>query len=185
MTLRTRSAPVRRLAAAFAALATALSPALAIGAPAASDAAGGLSDNSSAREVLLALQQMHLTVCATRVQQAMTFIFDGQPARFIAQPLGPDSDRWPAVFVIESADPAGGHTRFSTLMISPGCAGLYEQMIYWSQPCAAVKASVFGKFTGEHVLLRETKVSDDGPALQVYLTPAGAGCVSIKKELFR
>jgi hypothetical protein len=33
--------------------------------------------------------------------------------------------------------------------------------------------------------MRDVKVSDDGPALQVYLMPAGAGCVSVKKELFR
>ena len=149
------------------------------------DAAGGMSADSPDHDVLLALQQMHLTVCAPKVQQAMNFIFDGQPARFVAQPLGPDSDRWPTVFVIESADPAGGHTRLSTLTVSPGCAGMYEQVIYWTQPCASIKTSVFAKFNGEHVLMRDVKVSDDGPALQVYLSPAGSGCVSVKKELFR
>ena len=154
-------------------------------APQDSSAAEGMTTNSPGQEVLLAMQQMHLTACAQRVQQAMNFLFEGQPARFVAQPLGPDSDRWPTVFVVESADPAGGHTRLSTLTISPGCAGMYEQVIYWSEPCAAVKSSVCGKFAGEHVMLRDVKVSDDGPALQVYLTPAGAGCVSVKKELFR
>jgi hypothetical protein len=144
-----------------------------------------MTDNGPNQELLVAMQQMHLTTCAERVQQAMNFLFDGQPAKFVAQPLGPDSDRWPTVFVIESADPAGGHTRLSTLTVAPDCAGQYEQVIYWSQPCAAVKASVFAKFTGEHPLMREVNVSDDGPALQVYLTPAGPGCVSVKKELFR
>ena len=149
------------------------------------NAAAGMSESGPGQELLVAMQQMHLTTCAQRVQQAMTFLFDGQPAKFVAQPLGPDSDRWPTVFVIESADPAGGHTRLSTLTIAPDCAGQYEQVIYWSQPCSAVKASVFAKFTGEHPLMRDVKVSDDGPALQVYLTPAGPGCVSVKKELFR
>ncbi len=154
--------------------------------PAQDESAGeGMTSNSPGQEVLIAMQQMHLTVCAQRVQQAMNFLFDGQPARFVAQPLGPDSDRWPTVFMVESADPAGGHTRLSTLMISPGCAGMYEQIIYWSEPCSSVKASVFAKYTGEHAMLREVKVSDSGPALQVYLTPAGSGCLSVKKELFR
>ena len=148
-------------------------------------AAAGMSDASPDLEVLQAMQQMHLTACAQRVQAAMSFLFDGQPARFVAQPLGPDSDRWPTVFIIESADPAGGHTRLSTLTVAPDCAGLYEQVIYWSEPCSTVKTSVFAKFTGEHAMMREVKVSDDGPALQVYLMPAGAGCVSVKKELFR
>ena len=115
----------------------------------------------------------------------MTFLFDGQPARFIAEPLGADFDRWPAVFVIETAAPNGGHSRFSTLMISPGCAGMYEQVIYWSQPCATVRSTVFGKFTGDRVLLKDVHIGADGPALEVYLTAAGAGCLSVKKELFR
>jgi hypothetical protein len=128
---------------------------------------------------------MHLTVCAQKVQQVMTFLFDSQPARFIAEPLGTDSDRWPAVFVIETAAPDGGHVRFSTLMISPGCAGMYEQVIYWSQPCATVRSTVFGKFTGDRVLMKDIRIAENGPALEVYLTPAGAGCLSVKKELFR
>ena len=147
--------------------------------------ARGLRDASPSQQVAQALQQLHMTACAGTVQQVTNFLFEGQDANFIAQPLGPDSDRWPTVFVIESADPAGGHNRFATLMISPNCSGMYEQTIYWPQPCASVKASVFAKFTGEHPLLRDVRVADAGPALQVYLTPAGTGCISVKKELFR
>ena len=87
--------------------------------------------------------------------------------------------------MIESADPAGGRTRMSTLMVTPTCAGMYEQIIYWSLPCETVRTTTFAKFTGEHALLRNVRVSDAGPALQVYLTPAGSGCISVKKELFR
>ncbi len=147
--------------------------------------ARGMSDSNPSQQVARALQAMHLTACAGAVQQATDFLFEGQEANFIAQPLGPDADRWPTVFVIESADPAGGRDRFATLMVSPNCSGMYEQTIYWPQPCSVVKSTVFAKFTGEHPLLKEVQVSDSGPALQVYLTPAGAGCVSIKKELFR
>jgi hypothetical protein len=155
--------------------------------PHAADAAvaRGMSEASPSQQVARALQQMHLTACAAAVQQATDFLFEGQDASFTAQPLGPDADRWPTVFVIESADPAGGHSRFATLMVSPNCSGMYEQVIYWPQPCGVVKSTVFAKYTGEHVLLSEVHVSDAGPALQVYLTPAGTGCVSIKKELFR
>jgi len=184
---------VRRLAAVAASLGLALSPAATMAqraerAPTIADAgvSNGLNDNSVAmKELLQDLQQMHLTVCAAKVSQAMGFIFDGQEARFEAEPFGQDSDRWPAVFIIESAAPNGGHTRLSTLMISPGCAGMYEQVIYWPSPCDVVHQTVFPKFTGEHVMLREVKVSNNGPALELFLTPAGSGCVSVKKELFR
>jgi hypothetical protein len=146
--------------------------------------ARGMGDSNPSQQITRALQAMHLTACAGAVQQVTDFLFEGQDANFIAQPLGPDADRWPTVFVIESADPAGGHNRLATLMISPNCSGMYQQTLYWPQPCAVVKSTVFAKYTGEHPLLREVKVSDAGPALQVYLTPAGTGCVSVKKELF-
>jgi hypothetical protein len=157
-------------------------------APPPADAAvsSGMNDAANpSHELLLDLQQMHLTNCAASVQQAMSFLFEGRQAHFIAQPLGPDSDRWPAVFVVESAPPGGGHSHLATLMIAPNCSGMYEQVIYWSQPCDVVKSTIFAKFTGEHVLTRDVKVSDSGPAIELYLTPAGSGCVSVKKELFR
>ena len=145
----------------------------------------GMNADGPSQEAARAMQQVHLTACRAQVQKAMDFIFEGQAAKFIAQPLGPDADRWPTVFVIESADPAGGHTRLSTLMVAPGCAGMYEQVIYWSQPCAAIRRSVFAAYTGDRTLLRDVTVSDSGVALQVYLTAAGTGCLSVKKELFR
>jgi hypothetical protein len=154
--------------------------------PADAEISGGMNDNANpSHELLLDLQQMHLTHCVASVQQAMTFLFEGQPSHFEAEPLGPDSDRWPAVFVIETVPPAGGHTHLSTLMVTPNCSGMYQQVVYWSQPCDIVKSTVFAKYTGTRVLTRDVKVSASGPALEVYLSPAGTGCVSVKKELFR
>jgi hypothetical protein len=156
-------------------------------APAAdAEISGGMNDNANpSHELLLDLQQMHLTNCAASVQQAMSFLFEGQPSHFEAEPLGADSDRAPAVFVVETVPPAGGHVHLSTLMVTPNCSGMYEQVVYWTQPCDVVKTTVFAKYTGEHVLTRDVKVSASGPALEVYLTPAATGCVSVKKELFR
>ena len=119
------------------------------------------------------------------MQRVTDYLFDRQDAKTVAQPLGLDADRWPTVFTIESGDSTGGgHDRFAILTIAPNCSGMYQQTIYWPTPCALVKSTMFGKFSGEHPLLRDVKVADDGPALQVYLMPAGTGCVSIKKELF-
>ena len=166
--------------------AAAAKPAASMGSPRASAAvARGMGDTNPTQQVLQAMSAMHLTACAGTVQQATNFLFEGQDANFVAQPLGPDADRWPTVFVVESADPAGsGHNRFATLVVAPNCSGMYEQTIYWPQPCALIKSTVFAKFSGEHALLSDVKVSDSGPALQVFLMPAGAGCVAVKKELF-
>ncbi len=148
------------------------------------DVARGLDDVTPSQKVVQALQAMHMVECAATVQRITDFLFAGQDANFVAQPLGPDNVRWPTVFAIESADPAGGHSRFALLMIAGNCSGMYEQTLYWPNPCNVVKSQVFGKYTGEHPLLRDYRSSADGPAREVFLTPAGPGCISIKKELF-
>ena len=120
-----------------------------------SDVARGLDDVSTSQKVVQALQAMHMVDCAATVQRITDFLFAGQEANFVAQPLGPDNIRWPTVFAIESADPAGGHTRFALLMIAGNCSGMYEQTLYWHNPCNVVKAQVFGKYTDEHPRWRD------------------------------
>ena len=146
---------------------------------------GGAAQTPSQR-LAAALAQIGLTTCAAAAQRAADFLFEDGEANFTVQPLGADANRWPTVIVIEGAHPAMGRTRLSTLTVSPGptCSGLYEQVIYWDMPCAKLKASVFSGFSAPRTLLRNVEVSELNPGLQLYLTPAGAGCISVKKELF-
>jgi hypothetical protein len=133
-----------------------------------------------------ALSQIGITACAGAVQRAAGFLFEDGEANFSIQPLGPDANRWPTVIVIESAHATMGRTRLTTLTVSPGpgCSGFYEQVIYWPQPCDELKKSVFAAFQPPHPLLRDVEVSELSPAVQLYLIPAGAGCTSVKKEMF-
>ncbi len=146
---------------------------------------GGQTQTPSQR-LAAALAQIGLTTCAAATQRAADFLFEDGEANFTVQPLGPDANRWPTVIVIEGAHQAMGTTRLSTLTVSPGptCAGFYEQVIYWAMPCDKLRASVFAAFGPPRVILRNVQVSELNPALQLYLTPAGAGCTSVKKELF-
>ncbi len=157
-------------------------------APGPGGVAAGMGDaiQSPGDRLTAALGQIGLTSCAGAVQRAAGFLFEDGQANFTVQPLGPDANRWPTVIVIEGAHPAMGTTRLSTLTVTPGptCSGFYEQVIYWPKPCAELKKTVFAAFTGEHPLLRNVTVSELNPALQVYLTPAGPGCLSVKKEMF-
>ena len=149
------------------------------------DAARGLNDPSTpSQKIQDALTQIHMTDCAPAVQRITDFLFEGQDANFIAQPLGPDTIRWPTVFSMEVADPSGGHSHFAILVISGNCSGMYEETRYWPQPCSIVKSLVFSKYVGDQLLQSQVRVSSDGPARQVFLTPAGQGCLSVKKELF-
>ena len=147
----------------------------------------GAPPPSPAERLSAALAQIGLTTCAGAVQRAAGFLFEDGEANFTVQPLGPDSNRWPTVIMIEGAHAAQGRTRLSTLTVMPGptCAGFYEQVIDWEIPCDKLKATVFAAFSVPHPLLKRVQVSELNPALQLYLMPFGAaGCTSVKKELF-
>lgn len=141
---------------------------------------------SPAARLSVALGQIGLGACAGAVERAANFLFEDGDASFTVQPLGPDANRWPTVIVIEGAHAALGRTRLSTLTVSPGptCSGFYEQVIYWPMSCERLKATVFASFGAPHPLLRNVLVSELNAGLQLYLLPAGAGCTSVKKEMF-
>ena len=133
-----------------------------------------------------AIKQINISACAPVISQAAAFLFDKGDVQFVVQPLGPDTNRWPTVVTSEGVSGDKQQTRLSTLIVAPSgsCSGLYQQVIYWPEACAAVKARVFADFKGEKLFLRNVRVSEANPGLQLYLMPAGAtGCVSVKKEL--
>ena len=135
-----------------------------------------------------AMGQIGLTQCAAVVDKAARFLFEDGEVNFTVQPLGPDANRWPTVIMIEGSHPGtASKTRLSSLTVSPGpagCAGFYEQVIAWPTPCEQLKATTFAAFTNTRIVLRNVKVSELGPGLQIYLMPGATGCVSVKKELF-
>ena len=137
-----------------------------------------------------AVQQLGIRACAPVFAQAGGFLFEDGRAEFVVQPLGPDVNRWPSVVTAESSHPGGTpraprQTRLTTLIVAPAgsCSGLYQQVIYWPEPCTTLKTRVFAGFGAERPLLANVRQSEANPGLQLYLMPAGAGCVSVKKEL--
>ena len=159
-----------------------------------SGVAGGLnSATTPAQRLDAAVAQLGIRACAPVFRQAGSFLFENADAQFVVQPLGPDANRWPTAVTIESSHPQPGRpgaapsrqTRLTTLIVAPAgsCAGLYNQVIWWPEACAALKARVFAAFAGERPLLARVRQSEANPGLQLYLMPAGTGCVSVKKEL--
>lgn len=133
-----------------------------------------------------AIKSINLNTCAPIVSQAASFLFDRGDVQFVIQPLGPDANRWPTVVTSEGTNGPKPQTRLSTLIVAPAgtCSGLYQQVIYWPETCASVKTRIFADFKGEKPFLRNVRVSEANPGLQLYLMPAGTtGCVSVKKEL--
>lgn len=158
-------------------------------APAFAQVAGGLGAPapraSPAQRVRNALRQVGATACADTIARAADFLFEDGQGEFTLQPLGPDANRWPIVLTIESAHARSGATRLSIITIAPAgsCSGSYEQIITWPQSCAVLKTTVFAAFKSERPLFRTVRQSELTPGIQLYLLPAGTGCVSVKKEL--
>ena len=153
--------------------------------------AGGFRQTveTPAQRLAQAVQQLGIRTCAPVFNQAGSFLFEDAQAQFVVQPLGPDTNRWPTVVTMEATHPvagrAAGQTRLTTLIVAPAgsCADMYNQVIYWPEPCPALKARVFRSYGNERPLLARVRQSEANPGLQLYLLPAGAGCVSVKKEL--
>lgn len=171
------------------ALALAASPLPALAQPAAPGGVAGAMGQgapSPADRLNAAMSQIGLTACAGAVQRAANFLFEDGEVNFSVQPLGPDANRWPTVVVIEGAHANMGRTRLTTLTVSPGpgCSGFYEQVIYWPTGCDQLQKTVFAAFQAPHPLLRTVQVSELSASVQLYLMPSGAGCTSVKKEMF-
>jgi hypothetical protein len=156
------------------------------GGPAGSLAGLTAPTNSPPQRMAVAVQQIQ-TRCAGVIQKVTNFLFEDGDANFSVQPLGQPVDQWPIVITIESYHPAQGQTRFSTVVVNPasGCSGMYEQVVNWDDSCANIKTKVFGAYKNEAIFLKQVHVSETGPGVQLYMMPAGKGCTSIKKELFR
>lgn len=176
--------PWRRLAAITAIVAL-------VGSGVATAQSGGVAGAFRAPQDALArlgasLRQINLNTCAPVFTQAASFLFEKGDIAFVVQPLGPDANRWPTVVTSEGANGDKAQTRLTTLIVAPAgsCSGLYQQVIYWPEACAAVKARVFKDFKNDKPFLKAVRVSEANPGLQLYMLPAGpTGCVSVKKEL--
>jgi len=125
--------------------------------------------------------------CAPIVRAVAAFVTENSNAAFVVRSLGASPDTSPVSVTVESAHASLGTTRYATITVVPSesCAGFYEQTIYWAAACPAVKAQNFANFPATRPLLRNIQQSALSQNVSLQLMPAGQGCISIKKELFR
>lgn len=125
--------------------------------------------------------------CLPIVQTVGKFLIESGEAAFVVRSLGTNGDTSPVMVTIESSHPSLGTTRYSTVTVVPAesCAGYYEQSIYWAQACTAVRATNFANFPAPKALQKNIMTSTASPTVSLYLMPAGQGCLSVKKEIFR
>jgi len=125
--------------------------------------------------------------CAGRINQVTNFLKAGaKGGGFIM--IYPTSRPDQHMTSVSMEIPLQDNTAYASASFAPGqgnyCEGLYETVVYWPQTCSEVAEKKFGKFKRAGAISKNIYVRDGG-ATKVFLMPAGAGCVSIKKELIR
>jgi hypothetical protein len=58
-----------------------------------------------------------------------------------------------------------------------------DAVTYWKESCAEVSAKVLKDLRPISSLGSKISMLDGGPAMRMFLMPAGSGCVQIKKEV--
>jgi hypothetical protein len=147
------------------------------------------SANPSVNPVTQAAVGAGVLSCAGRINEVVNFLAAGSKdlrARLFTPPIDPDrrmtavsievkNENMPVVYVGAAFAPNQ----------SNGCGAMYEAVVYWSMKCDAVGSKQFALLRQAGTIGREVIVLDGGPALAVFLMPAGAGCISIKREVMQ
>jgi len=80
-----------------------------------------------------------------------------------------------------------GSTTYASTTYAPygdaGCGVAYDAVTYWNESCKEVAAKQLAALKVMGTLGNKITMLDGGPAMRMFLMPAGAGCVQIKKEI--
>lgn len=80
-----------------------------------------------------------------------------------------------------------GSTTYASASYAPygevGCGVAYDAVTYWKESCAEVSSKVLKDLRPLGPLGSKITMLDGGPAMRMFLMPAGAGCIQIKKEV--
>jgi hypothetical protein len=63
------------------------------------------------------------------------------------------------------------------------CGVVYDAVTYWSESCADLSSKLLKELKPMGLLGSKIAMLDGGPAMRMFLMPAGSGCIQIKKEI--
>lgn len=124
--------------------------------------------------------------CVERVNQITNYIGFGQGAGAKLLIPNEDPDHRIAPLAMEVSVPGAGPAYVAATFApgqANGCGAVYDAVIYSPQSCDVLAKEKYGAFEDKGVVSQEIRMLDGGPLTRVFLMPAGAGCISIKKEL--
>ena len=122
--------------------------------------------------------------CLSRIDQVASFLSSGAQtgAMVFAPPVEADN-RLSSVALEVLGNNGLSYIDTSYAPNVAGCDAMYQTVTYWTNSCDEVARVAFPNFKKSTPLRQHIAMLDGGPSAKVFLMPAGAGCVSIKKEV--
>lgn len=131
-----------------------------------------------------ALGKAGVSHCQGRIQQVTDFLANGSNsgATLLLPP-----DHLNDHMVSTSLEVFDGSTVFYANMdfaplIAYGCDASFETVAYWPEKCETIAKTQFKQAKNTGKMRQHISVLTSGSTLQIFLMPAGNGCVSIKKQ---
>ena len=122
--------------------------------------------------------------CLPRIDQVVTFLSTGaQTGAMIFAPPGDADNRLTSVGLEVLGNNGLSYIDTSYAPSATGCDAMYQAVTYWANSCDEVARVAFPSFGKTNPLRQHIAVLDGGSSAKVFLMPAGAGCISVKKEV--
>lgn len=145
--------------------------------------------NPQVNSITQAAVQAGVLSCTSRINQVANFLAAGTPQNGVNTLMftpssNPDQHLVSFSMEISSKENASAYTSASFAPNQAnGCGGMYEAIVYWPQSCKDLTEKTYGNLKKITGFSKNITVLDGGAATRLFLLPAGAGCVSIKKEV--
>ena len=141
---------------------------------------------AAANGITQAMFNSGAVTCAPQINRISNFLTEGgQVGAFLFVP--PKEVDRSLVSVSMEIQSTGTPLAYASASFSPGtvigCGGLYEAITYWNGSCPNVAAQIFKDAKPAGALKQAITILEGSPSARIFLMPAGAGCVSIKKEV--
>jgi hypothetical protein len=132
-----------------------------------------------------AAQKAGVVNCLGRINQISNFLVaDAQQigASLMISPQTPNDRVASIAFEIKSPQVLS-YAGADFTPLATGCGGTYETVTHWKNNCKEVATKGYAQLKFIGVIQSSILVLEGGSQLQVFLMPAGKGCVAIKKEM--
>ncbi len=152
--------------------------------PVISSRAGTSPQQTNLGPVAQSAAQNGVRRCLPKMDQVVNFLSSGAQTGAMVFTPPADADNRLSSVALEALGNNG--LSYIDMGYSPnagGCDAMYQVVTHWNNSCDEVARVAFPSFKQTSPLRQYISVLDGGPSAKVFLMPAGAGCVSIKKEV--